>query len=123
MSINGRACCAVYAADVKDGTMSSKPVKHKGYVVDMTSNYDMRSVPPSYYRATPSHVGGRSGMYGSQTLDNGRPLVGYGQSDVGGPRYNTHSGLGGGEGTAPRQGQEPTRHRSATEPRNRRGSF
>jgi len=108
--------------DAKDGTVSSKPVKSKGYVVDVTSNYDSRSMPPpSYYRATPSHVGGRSGMYGSQTLDNGghqhhsRPM-----SELG-ARYNTHNGLGG--GTSGRPGHDPGRHRSATEPRNRRGSF
>jgi len=113
----------VYVVDVKDGTMSTKPVKQKGYVVDVTSNYDARSMPPSYYRATPSHAGGRSGMYGSQTLDN-RPIAVDGQSDLAAPRYNTHNGVGGGgTSTRDRHGQEPTRNRSATESKQRRGSL
>ena len=103
-------------------TMSSKPVKHKGYVVDVTSNYDTRSMPPSYYRATPSHMGGRSGMYGSQTLDNGRPMMVDGQSDLAGPRFHTVSGGGGGASSF-RPGHETSRNRAATESRNRRGSF
>ena len=114
----------VYVTDVKDGTMSSKPVKPKGYVVDVTSNYETRSVPPSYYRATPSHVGGRSAAYDAHTLDNGRPAAVDGRSDRAGPKYNTHDGgAGAGPGaTASRPDHEP-RQRSTTEPRNRRGSL
>ena len=109
--------------DARDGTMSSKPVKPKGYVVDVTSTYDTRSMPPSYYRATPSNVGGRSGVYASQTLDNGKTIGIDGQSDVAAMRYHTHSGAAGGPGTASRRDHEPTRSRAATEPRHRGGSF
>ena len=116
---------SVYVTDVKDGTMSSKPVKNKGYVVDVTSNYETRSMPPSYYRATPSHVGGRSTAYdGGQTLDNGRQVPVDGRSDPAGPKYGTHGGGGGGGGgTGSRPRDDQSRHRSSTEPRHRRGSL
>lgn len=110
-----RASKPVYVTDAKDGTVSSKPVKNKGYVVDVTSNYETRSMPPSYYRATPSHAGGRSTVYDAHTLDDGRPIDG--RSDPAGPKYSGHGG------TATRPTNEQTRHRSSTEPKNRAGSL
>jgi len=122
-------CCVAYSVDTKDGTMTSKPLKNKGYIVDVTSTYDTRSMPPSYYRATPSQAGGRSGTHDSQTIDSRRPIVvsGGDQSDVGAPRYHTHGGGGGGgvgNGSRPGGHHDQSRYRTATEPsRHRRGSF